>query len=228
MMKKTICLGLAVMAVATMFGCAKEPDNQAMDITIEPQADEVAAYLGQPDENGYYTIDQPRSKRDTVVLSEINNRLYFASMVMANDRIKEFKEAPSQLIWKTMAMEISFNYGTSSPFVAKSDGTGTLVPTSALDDLVKKCFYITGEIDKSAFPDTFKVVDDKVDITYGEIDSSAPGFMMISYRQQDESWYVKGEIIGEGNTIYTSGEFHLESISDGGPVLYRIKSFTTQ
>lgn len=234
--KKIMCIA-AVAMISLCAGCKKEnKENREISEFSEQtsavtQATEqrVLAIAGEPNEDGYYSIDLPRSANDLVPLEQINDRLYWASVVMAQENIQEFNEnVPPSFLWKTLHMEISFNYGNTKPFKEGSDESYTEIGVEDFYSFAKQCFKIEKSLLKDNMPGSFKETDNVLHIEYGEPEQNAFGFVMNEYKQDGQTWYVKGEIMSSGGNSFVKGEFILEENSKDDMVTYKLVSFSKE
>lgn len=230
MLKKIVCIITVMLMGIYLCACGKKEKGKVdfrengthQTEQLERQA---LAVLGVPDEGGYYSIDLPRAQEDVSFLEDINTRLYFVSVEMAAQEINEFSSAPDKLVWGTLLMEISFNYGGTQPFKESADQKSTTISLGELVSFAEKCFKTGDGFSAQNMPDNFSLSGDTVNITYRELEASSPGFVMTAYKQDGKLWHIKGEIIGADNTIYTKGEFVVEQNSASDIVSYKILSF---
>lgn len=218
-------------------GCSKENQNSDKTKTSENavyidetnQSDtteqRVLAMAGIPNENGYYTIDLPRSAGDLVSIERINERLYWVSVVMAQENVNSFNAVNSNLMWQTLNMEIAFNYGNTLPFKENNDGVSTEISLSDFNNFAKQCFKLDENINMESAPSSFLLNDDLVQIKYSEPKDKAFGFVMSEYKQDGKIWYIKGEIMSSGEKVFAKGEFILEENEGEAIVSHRIVSF---
>ena len=184
----------------------------------------VLAYVGQPDENGYYSIDLPRAAEDLSSLEQINDRLHFVSAIMAETKVKEFsqKEINSEVYWKTMKQEACFTLGAMA--VLNTGGNASISKEDFIS-LSLQCFGV--EPDFKTIKE-FKAGESRLSFNMGEGLKGAYGFVMKEYKKDGNKWYVRGNIMESGDKVFASGTFVLEENDNSDIISHKILSFTAE